>query len=523
MNNATRDVPVNANFPASPVSVPKNSGMFTSSKSGLKNHNRVAQVIQKASAGSKFANHKNRIDRRRSEAAEGLIDRYNSILEKKLPLEVVNQVDMITTAAQESLSMKNHHVYFDMDCYYVNLELLRHPELKGRPLVVGRGLCSASSYEARRYGITAGMAEHIARTLCPSLHVVALDHSHYRDMSDKILAFIKERFPIYEDIGYFHDEAGVLFEGTLEEAETFAMQVKAAILEEFKLTVSVGIAPTPIQAKMASDFRKPNGFFSVCADSFQDWFYKMNVRKVFGIGPSQAHMLESIGVTTTRHLFEKRYILFQLFPDKTAARMVAISVGGYNREMRYGEGDAKSVGKEVTFGFGSRVGTGADLHQTLEEVFHSAFKRLTKQGYSCGGIAVKMKTIEFEVKERSHSFNGYLHNKDVLVKVAHELFDALHKDLGKPSLRLLGVRFIKLSALANAIQTLDRWADGTAKKELPAEKCCPICSKSLMCMSNREINSHIDGCLAQPRRRQSNSKATKKKQRTIADMLRPRK
>ncbi|MBI3755327.1 MAG: DNA polymerase IV, partial [Deltaproteobacteria bacterium] len=162
--------------------------------------------------------------------------------------------------------MPNHSIiHIDMDAFFASVELKKRPELKGKPVIVGgdgdpakRGVVSAASYEARKFGIRSGMPLRTASKRCPQAVFLPVDFEAYENESEKFMSIIGEYTQLIESFGL--DEAFMDVTECGKSALDIAREIKKRIKDELGLTVSVGIAPNKLLAKMASDMNKPNGF-----------------------------------------------------------------------------------------------------------------------------------------------------------------------------------------------------------------------------------------------------------------------
>ncbi|MEY4251692.1 MAG: hypothetical protein RL691_573, partial [Actinomycetota bacterium] len=198
-----------------------------------------------------------------------------------------------------------------MDAFYVSVELLRHPELHGLPVVVGgtagRGVVSAASYEARRYGVYSAMSSATARKLCPNAVFLPPDISHYIEVSRHLHTVFESFTPLVEQISV--DEAFMDVSGAstlLGDAVSIAWQLRERVMAETKLSCSVGVAPNKFLAKLASEHAKPKAtpegvapghqVFEVKPGGELDFLMPLPVQALWGVGPATLKKLESIGV-----------------------------------------------------------------------------------------------------------------------------------------------------------------------------------------------------------------------------------
>jgi len=197
--------------------------------------------------------------------------------------------------------------HLDMDAFFAAIEERDHPELKGRPLVVGadpagdlgRGVVSTANYPARAYGIHSAMpistawrlAEAARRRGRPATVFVPGSHRKYGQVSARIMAILHQFAPVVEGAGIDEAYFDLSFTGSYDRAADLARQIKAAILAQERLTASIGIGPNKMVAKIASDFQKPDGLTVVTAAEAEDFLAPLAVRKIPGIGPKTEQSL----------------------------------------------------------------------------------------------------------------------------------------------------------------------------------------------------------------------------------------
>lgn len=199
-------------------------------------------------------------------------------------------------------------LHVDLDAFYSSIEQRDRPELRGKPVVVGgdpaqRGVVATASYEARRYGIHSAMPASTARRLCPHAVFVAPRFDAYRQVSRTVMEILRTASPVLEPIAL--DEAFLDASDAVRPCdgwEELGLRVKAEIHRETGLTASVGVATNRITAKVASDFRKPDGLTLVLPGTERQFLGPLPVRKLWGIGPRAEQRLSSAGIETAAQL-----------------------------------------------------------------------------------------------------------------------------------------------------------------------------------------------------------------------------
>ena len=244
--------------------------------------------------------------------------------------------------------------HVDMDAFYVAVELRRRPELRGQPVWVGgatRGVVLSASYEARAYGVEGGMSSTRARRLCPDAVAIAPDYDAYEAASEGVFAIFSTITPSVERVSL--DEGFLDITGTrrlLGEPEQVGELIRALVVDEQGIPCSVGIAPTKLIAKMASNHAKPNGLFRVQPGEVIPFLHPLAVEKVWGIGPSTTAALNKLGLYTVGEVAHT--------PKSTLQRAFGARAGGELWEFAWGidgckvvatEASERSVGSQETF------------------------------------------------------------------------------------------------------------------------------------------------------------------------------
>jgi DNA polymerase-4 len=203
-------------------------------------------------------------------------------------------------------------IHLDMDCFYAAIELRERPELKGRPVAVGggsrRGVVTTCNYEARKFGVRSAMPGFKARELCPELVFLPVRFDLYRAESTQIRKILLSYTPLVEPLSL--DEAYLDVTGLGRYAWDIAKELRSRIFEATGLTCSAGIAPNKMLAKIASEWRKPDGQFAILPEEVEEFMRKLPVSKLWGVGPKSAEKFASLGIHTCEDL--QRYSLAEI-------------------------------------------------------------------------------------------------------------------------------------------------------------------------------------------------------------------
>jgi len=324
----------------------------------------------------------------------------------------------------------------DMDAFYVSVELQRRPELRGLPVVVAgsgpRAVVTTASYEARRFGVFSATPASRARRLCPDAVFVAPDFSHYRERSAEVMRVLGSQVERVEVVGL--DEAYLDLSG-LERPKAAARQVKAAVTAATGLGCSIGVGPSKLVAKVASDADKPNGFLALTADEAGRRFGERSPGLIPGIGPKTVERLERRGVKTLGALGG--------LPDATLVEWFGDRLGPHLGRLARFEDERrietsrvrKSESRETTFDHDLR-GLRA-LEPVLGQLTGRLCEDLARHGRAGRTVAIKVRLDDFSTLTRARTLRVATSDAQVVGGVARELLHAL--DPTRP-VRLLGVR-----------------------------------------------------------------------------------
>ncbi len=295
--------------------------------------------------------------------------------------------------------MENVFFCADMDAFYASVEQHDNPDYAGKPLIVGgieghRGVVSACSYEARRYGVHSAMPSSTAHKLCPNGIFVPVRMERYKEVSDHIMEIFTRYAP--EVIQNSIDEAFLDLTGTdrlMGPPLEVAAKIKACVKEETGLTVSIGIGCNRYLAKLASDYRKPDGLYQVEKGKEIEFIDSIPLKKLWGIGKSTYTRLESSGITSAAQIRSLSDTVLEGMFGKGAAEFLKAISRGEDPGICSTEHKSRSISNEITFD--QDVGDYAVLRETLLGLSHQILFRLLEKGWSSKTLALKLRLDNF--------------------------------------------------------------------------------------------------------------------------------
>ncbi|HSK09207.1 MAG TPA: DNA polymerase IV [Vicinamibacterales bacterium] len=331
-------------------------------------------------------------------------------------------------------------LHVDMDAFYASIEQRDRPDLRGRPVVVGReaserGVVAAASYEARTFGIHSAMPMARAVRLCPTLAVVHPDFEKYRTVSGQVFAIFRSVTPLVEPLSL--DEAYLdVSENAWGEplGMTVARRIKAMIREQTGLTASAGVAPNKFLAKIASGWKKPDGLTVVAPERVESFLHGLSVDALFGVGPVTAGKLHGAGIRTLMDVRAAGETRLHEVVGNLAGWLVQLAHGLDDRDVEP-ERPAKSSGTETTYA--------EDLHDTdriRQEVASMAGEGaawLARHALFARTVTIKVRYSNFQTITRSSSAWPATRDENALATRAVELLQKT--EAGRRPVRLLGV------------------------------------------------------------------------------------
>jgi len=389
--------------------------------------------------------------------------------------------------------------HLDMDAFFASIELLRYPQLKGLPVVigggrrkvddallaaqpdrdprfipvadfpllkdyVGRGVITTATYAARQFGVGSAMGMMKAAKLCPQAIVLPVDFDEVRKYSRLFKSTILEIAPMMEDRGV--DEVYIDFTdvpgGQREGGRVLARLIQKAITEVTGLTCSVGVAPNKLLAKMASEFNKPNGISIVYEEDLQSKIWPLKCRKINGIGPKADEKLAALGVQTIGELAaQDTPVLIGKFGKATGAWLHEVAWGRDDRPV-VTSSEPVSMSRETTFERDLHaVRDKAALGAIFTELCSKLSLDLQRKGYAAKTIGIKLRYDDFKIATRDQTLSGYTFDAKTIRQAAGHCLKRVPLD---KKLRLLGVRAATLEKSENLPQTAEKVAFQASNK-----------------------------------------------------------
>lgn len=346
-------------------------------------------------------------------------------------------------------------IHIDMDCFYAAVETRDNPDLAGKPIAVGghasgRGVLTTANYEARAFGCRSAMPTATALRLCPQLILVPVNMAKYREESRHIHVIFRRHTDLIEPLSL--DEAYLDVSACKRPATEIARDVRAAIHKERGLTASAGISVNKFIAKIASDWRKPNGQFVVKPHQVDQFVAKLPVGKIFGVGKVTEQKLKDFGVETCADLrtLERDELLNRF--GKFGGRLYQLCRGIDDRPVS-NDRVRKSLSVERTFN--TDIPDLAGLQQRLPELLDELERRWQPNAdrYDFKGVTVKLKFCDFELTTATRATH-YNWERSQLMRELEELLVLAWNRQAKP-VRLLGIglqTFQRNSDVAQAAQ-----------------------------------------------------------------------
>ncbi|PKD21538.1 DNA polymerase IV [Salegentibacter salinarum] len=335
-----------------------------------------------------------------------------------------------------------------MDAFYASVEQLDNPDLRGKAIAVGgssqRGVVSAASYEARKFGVKSAMSSVIAKRNCPHLIFVKPRFERYREISQRIREIFFEYTDLVEPLSL--DEAYLDVTENKKgnpSASLIAKEIRGKIKKKTGLNASAGISVNKFIAKIASDFNKPNGQKTVNPEEVEEFLEILDIRKFHGVGKVTAEKMYMLGIFTGKDLKQKSQEYLTEKFGKSGAHYYNVVRGIHLSEVKPNR-IRKSLGAERTFN--ENISSEIFMLERLENIAEEIERRLIKSNVAGKTITLKIKYSDFTLQTRSKTISFYVSSKELILENAKEL---LYQEKMKNSVRLLGISLSNLNTDKN--------------------------------------------------------------------------
>jgi DNA polymerase-4 len=335
-------------------------------------------------------------------------------------------------------------IHVDMDAFYASVEQLDNPDLAGKPLAVGgggkRGVVSAASYEARKFGVRSAMSGALARQRCPELIFVRPRFDRYKEISAAIHKIFHEFTDLVEPLSL--DEAYLDVTENKKgnpSATLIARDIRGRIKQETGLTASAGISVNKFVAKVASDINKPNGQKTVPPEEVIEFLEKLDIKKFYGVGKVMKEKMYRLGIFTGQDLKSKSIEFLEEHFGKSGTYYFNIVRGIHASEVKPTR-TRKSLAAERTFS--ENISSEVFMLERLEDLAVEVERRLRKSKVAGKTITLKIKYSDFTLQTRSRTLPYYISSRELLME---NVKDLLFQDKMRESVRLLGISLSNLN------------------------------------------------------------------------------
>ena len=335
-------------------------------------------------------------------------------------------------------------IHVDMDAFYASVEQLDNPDLKGKAIAVGgsgkRGVISAASYEARKFGVKSAMAGNLAIKLCPELIFVRPNFERYTEISKKIRTIFYDYTDLVEPLSL--DEAYLDVTNNKKgnpSASLIAKEIRERIFNEIGLTASAGISINKFIAKVASDYNKPNGQKTVNPEEVIAFLEALDIRKFYGVGKVTAEKMYQLGIFTGLDLKQKSIDYLDEHFGKSGRYYYYVVRGIHNSEVKPNR-IRKSLAAERTFN--ENLSSEIFMLEKLNNIAEEVSRRLTKSKVAGKTVTLKIKYSDFTLQTRSKTLHYFINDKALILDTAKEL---LFQEKLSNSVRLLGISMSNLN------------------------------------------------------------------------------
>lgn len=363
-------------------------------------------------------------------------------------------------------------MHVDMDAFYVSVELLKRPDLAGRPIIVGglggRSVVLSASYEARRYGVHSAMPMSVAYRQCPQAVILEPHQEDYREVSGRLMAIFESITPLVEPLSV--DEAFLDIGGAMRllgPPRAIGKLIRQRVAAELGITASVGIAATKFVAKIASTRSKPDGLLLIPRSETVAYLHTLDVSALWGVGAKTRETLARVGISTVEDVARTPVTVLKRLLGATGEHVHELAWGRDPRAVTPVRRE-KSIGAEETFA--RDVSDDETLHTELLRLAHKTAARLRAAGLQSRAVSLKLRYADFSTLTRTRTLREPVDSAQLIYEETRALLTALGPR--RMSVRLIGLRTERLEpAEGAAVQlTLDGRDDNWRSAEDALDK-----------------------------------------------------
>jgi DNA polymerase-4 len=351
-------------------------------------------------------------------------------------------------------------LHLDIDAFYPSVEVLDHPQLKGKAVIVGgtraRGVVSSASYEARKFGVHSAQPMATAVRLCPKGIFLPVRMARYKEVSSQVFKIFHLFTPLVEPVSI--DEAFLDATGSTRlfgQPKDIAATIKRVVREETGLTISAGLAPSKFVAKIASDLDKPDGLTVVLPERVQAFLDPLPIDKMWGVGKQTQGRLHGLGIRTIGDLGRFPAEVLEKEFGKHGIKMHQLALGIDERDV-VPWSEAKSIGHEETFSRDILKQEAA--RKEILSLAQKVARRMRRKGLSGRTITLKVKYSDFVQVTRSATLSALTSDGHTIFSTACGLMEKT--DVGRKPIRLLGVSVSQLSRAFASTEQLSLFREG---------------------------------------------------------------
>lgn len=333
-------------------------------------------------------------------------------------------------------------VHMDLDSFFVSVELLRRPELKGKPLIIGgsgeRGVVSSCSYETRKFGVHSAMSSQQAKKLCPEAIWIDVEMGEYSRHSKLVRQIIEHKSPLFEQASideFYIDITGM---DTFFGIEKWTKELRQTIIKETGLPISYGLSVNKFVSKIATSQAKPNGELYIPAGSEKEFLAPLLIQKMPMVGQKTTEILNQAGIFDIRTLSNTPIHILKKLVGNTADNLL-LRANGIDHSTVEPFTERKSISTETTFSVDTT--DSAMLETKVLKMVEELCFAIRKEAFLTGCLTIKLKYANFEQETKQSTF-AYTSSDAELMENAKAIFKALYKNQKK--VRLIGVKFSNL-------------------------------------------------------------------------------